>query len=225
MIAKQADGITEFFWKKDAGPVENILGLVEYGYMFLGGWMGRVAMIIAQLLGLSLKNVGKYIDQKFNLRTLDDLAGMSETAHIEAMNLKPELVRQSNLKYHKLYAMYEDLPWESMSSYQLEALGFKNFDYRTVNEKSALEILMGLGNVQKGFGTSRMGNLLGALKTVAQKILTGGLLSFLTLKGIQAAKEGSNNKVDHVHGKDITEQINHSKDNLESEIRKALSTM
>jgi hypothetical protein len=191
MIDKKADGILELFWKHDAGPIENILGLVEYGYMFLGGFWGKAAITIATILGVSLRNLGKKLDEMFSLTSLEDLANLPDNIDQEAL-------------FNASLAAYKPM---------IEKLGRSYMDKQT-----AFELLFG--------GKTHSGGLLSVLKTVAIKILGGGLLSFLTLKGVQAAKRGSTETADKPEDTNNTteREIERSKNSLESAIKEALAS-
>lgn len=192
MITKKADGILELFWKHDAGPIENILGLVEYGYMFLGGFWGKTAITIATLLGVSLRDLGKKLDGMLSLKTLEDLANLPDNIGEEAM------FKGSTASYRPV----------------IEKLARSSY----MDKQTAFELLF--GGKKSGLG------FLGTLKTVAAKILGGGLLSFLTLKGVQAAKRGTSDTTDKPEDTNNTteKEIERSKNSLESAIREALAS-
>lgn len=193
MITKKADGILDIFWKPDAGPIENMLGLVEYGYMFLGGFWGKAAITIATLLGVSLRDLGKKLDSMFSLRTLEDLANLPDDISEDVM------FKGSTASYRPI----------------IEKLARNSY----MDKQTAFELLFG-GGKKTGLG------FIGMLKTVAVKILGGGLLSFLTLKGIQAAKSGGSETADKPEDTNNTteKEIERSKNSLEAAIREALAS-
>lgn len=191
-MIKNADGLLDIFWKPESGPIENILGLVEYGYMFLGGMWGRIAITIATILGLSLRDLGRKLDEMFSLQSLGDLANMPEDTASEAM------FKGSTRQY----------------KYMISKLGRSVMDKQT-----AFDLLFG--------GKSSRGGFLQVLKAVAKKIMTGGLLSFLTLKGVQAAKEKKLERPTGLGDANKTPEDNkveNSKKYLESAIKEALAS-
>lgn len=187
-MIKNADGIKDFFWKPESGPIENLLGLVEYGYMFLGGFWGKAAIMLATLMGLSIRDFGRKLDSMLGLRDLKDLANMRETD----MNIS-------------------ELMFKGSSSRHRDVITKLSLD------KRALPSLVGLLKV---------------LKNVAGKIMTGGLLSFLTLKGLQAAKANGVNQHELVSEDQPEEDTNNTdekrvndvKTNLENSIMEALAS-
>lgn len=185
MINKKADGVLDIFWKHDAGPIENILGLVEYGYMFLGGFWGKAAITIATLLGVSLRDLGKKLDSMLSLTSLEDLANIPDNVAEEAM------FKGSTASYKPM---------------------MEKLSRGSIDKQAAPQFLFG------GF--------LKMLKAVATKILGGGLLSFLTLKGVQAAKRGKSETTDEPQDTNNTteKEIERSKNSLESAIREALAS-
>lgn len=191
---KQAEGIMDFFWKPSSGPAENILGLVEYGYMFLGGFWGKMALSIATLMGVSLRDLGRKLDGMLHLTSIKDLANAPDNIDAEA------LFKSSMPQYRALF----------------------NKNAASTDKRTAFEMLFG--------GAKGSGGFFKMLKGVAGKILTSGLLSFLTLEGIQAAKKSSRDA--NGEGPSPSEDTNNtaekeiegSKSSLESAIRNALTT-
>lgn len=228
MIKKQADGIVDIIWKPDAGPAENILGLVEYGYMFLGGW-GRIAALLANIAGMGLRDLGKKIDSLLSLNTLNDLANISDSANADA------LFKSSMPKHQDFIAKLGSIQVGSVTGLDLVftsglasqfktslALG-KSRGYSIKDDKSALEHLK---NYFLTSGKSSLtGGLLSTLKTIAGKIMTSGLLAFLTLKGIQAVKDKRDSAPEHresASNNTIEKLMDENKRGLENAINKAL---
>lgn len=206
-MIKNADGVLEFFWKHDAGPIENILGLVEYGYMFLGGFWGKAAVTIATILGLSLRNFGKKLDNLLHLTSLQDLANVKEdTAVDEAMFSASTLHTQ----------VFMTKLGQDMDGTTIFNLLFSNEVLKLAGPKYRY----------RGRGYGRSLGLLSTLKTIAIKILGGGLLSFLTLKGIQALKQKDPDSPSEENDTNNTteRQVESSKHHLESAIREALAS-
>lgn len=179
MIVKKSNAFTDFFWNDNSGPIENILGLVEYGYMFLGGFWGKAIITISTVVGLSLRDLGKKLDSTFGLTSLEDLVNLPDDASADAL-------------------------------FKSSLLGNKS--------------ILTTAQIEKISKVSALSGILKMLKSIASKILGGGLLSLLTLKGIQALTAGTDG--DSESNKDtnnsVTNKIEDSKRDLERAISKAL---
>ena len=69
------DTIMNLLFDSSKGPIENVLSLVEKGYMFLG-WGNMAAVTAAKLMGFSLSDLGAYIDKSLGLKSSKDLVGI-----------------------------------------------------------------------------------------------------------------------------------------------------
>ena len=198
MINKQAD-LIDLFWDHGVGPAENILGLLESGYMFFGGTWGRVAALIAAAMGLSLSGLGRFIDSTLGLSNLQDLANVPDNVHEEVSGFENELSATS-----------------SMAKYRIVIAAPKN--------QSDILALLGLNKPKKSSNST----LIMKLKEMARNLMSGGILAFLTLKGINAYKKHKaaipSSDVGQLDtNKTIEDEISASKSHLEEAIVSALA--
>lgn len=67
----------EMVWPSDQGPLQNILGMAEFGAsFFLPGW-GQIIYFVASALGLSLGGLGAWFDKLLGLKTVSDLTSIN----------------------------------------------------------------------------------------------------------------------------------------------------
>jgi hypothetical protein len=71
------DTIMNLLFDSSKGPLENVLSLVEKGFMFLG-WWNMAAVTAAKLMGYSLSELGAYLDKTLGLKNAKDLSGVDD---------------------------------------------------------------------------------------------------------------------------------------------------
>lgn len=64
-------------WDDNKGPFENLFSLLEMGGMFLSPLHIKFITLLANVLGYSITNLGKYIDDTLNLKNLDDVQDLN----------------------------------------------------------------------------------------------------------------------------------------------------
>lgn len=70
--------ISDFVWDDDNGPLENILRWANrLLIVFSGGPIGLVAIALTAA-GMDFSRFGRMMDEKFNLRTIDDLTNLDQ---------------------------------------------------------------------------------------------------------------------------------------------------
>jgi hypothetical protein len=184
-IIKSA-GIKDFFWDDSVGPVENLFGLMEYGYMFLGGFLGKAAIMLASLFGISLRHLGRKIDEMFELTSLEDLANinLSVFASTDAYWIKNASI------YKKLNALDNETLKVVLGTPSLLNEKFRrDLRHSDYDRPGGVFNPKGPARSSNVFLGGKLKEILGFLKQFAGRLLTSGLGSFLTLTGIQAMTE------------------------------------
>lgn len=200
---KEADGVMSLIWDDSAGPVENILGLVEYGLVFVPGW--RLSTLIMTALGLGPKSFGKWIDNYFGLKDVKD---------VEAKLANPESAAKQILE-----SAIEDVEKEA-STVSLSS--------KTIKKSARLSLARSkfFRKILRNSGLLGMfARFLGGILKWAKVISLGGL-GAVSLKGIHSLDEGEKDLSDKVSPDipvSIKEKPNLVKQKLEDEVDKALS--
>lgn len=196
-MKRQADGVLDLVWDDKAGPVENIMGLIEYGLVFVPGW--RLTTIIMAALGLGPKRFGKWIDQKYGLNTLDD---------VETKLSNPEKVATEILE--------DTIGLQSESSYKPIS---KKQMIKNARSSALFSKILG----SKGL-VSMFAKFISSIIEWAKKLSLGGL-GVLSLKGIHSFdnKEPETSKTLPNIPVSIKEKPNLVRHKLEEEVDNAFS--